>query len=168
MEFFTRGEVAAITGLEKAVIKNWTTGRPLLITPSIKQAKGVGTRNYYSIEDIYLFAVAGALAKKGLPLDQVQAVIDKVRTEWSRSVYVEANLLIIDDREDWLDAELVPERLGLAQYLKDFTSEQDEIITVRYVINLKSLIRRIDENVKTLIGGSPAGPDKLHPEDVQS
>lgn len=81
METFTRGEVAWILQMPEAKVKNWTIGRPLKLSPSIRTAKGTGSRNLYNIEDLYTMAVANELSKGGMALELVGLVIEKVKSE---------------------------------------------------------------------------------------
>lgn len=76
---FELSEVAEILHLPASRVKNWTIGRPLTITPSVRQAKGTGSRNLYGADDMYLFALAEELNAFGLVPRFTQQVLDRVR-----------------------------------------------------------------------------------------
>lgn len=46
--------MAKVLGMPLTKARNWTIGRPLGIPASVRTATGTGTRNLYSIEDVYL------------------------------------------------------------------------------------------------------------------
>jgi hypothetical protein len=79
METFTRSEVAFVLGMPEAKVKNWTIGRPLKLTPSVRTARGTGTRNLYDLGDVYTMGLANELSKAGVSLDLVDFIIRKVK-----------------------------------------------------------------------------------------
>ncbi len=84
MEVFELSEVAEILAVPKARIKNWTIGRPLRIRPSVRAATRKGTRNLYSVEDVYLMGLADQLRDDGFAPETIQAVLKKIRRDVSR------------------------------------------------------------------------------------
>ena len=76
MDVFTLGDVAEILQVPKSRIKNWTIGRPLKIVPRVLAGKGKGSRNLYSLEDLYLFALVNQLYADGLSNNAIQYVVD--------------------------------------------------------------------------------------------
>lgn len=73
MEIFELGELAKLLGMSLTKAKNWTIGRPLTIEASIRTATGHGSRNLFSLGDVYLMGVANELSHAGL----AAAAIDK-------------------------------------------------------------------------------------------
>ena len=73
---FTLGEVAEILEVPKSRIKNWTIGRPLKIIPKVRAFRGKGSRNLYSLEDVYLLAFVNQLHNDGLSNKLIEYVID--------------------------------------------------------------------------------------------
>jgi hypothetical protein len=66
MRVFELPEMAAILDLDVAKAKNWTNGRTgLEITPSVRPAGGTGKSALYSLQDLYLMAVATEFSKSG-------------------------------------------------------------------------------------------------------
>ena len=59
-------EMADILDIEIAKAKNWTNGRTgLIIKPSIRESTGTGKSDLYSLEDLYLMALANEFSKGG-------------------------------------------------------------------------------------------------------
>ncbi|HEV2200228.1 MAG TPA: hypothetical protein VGR73_10435 [Bryobacteraceae bacterium] len=72
MQVFELPEVASILGLDLTKAKNWTNGRTgLLIEPSVRKATGTGTRNLFSLSDLYLFGVAQAFSGAGFAVNAI-------------------------------------------------------------------------------------------------
>lgn len=78
-KIFELSEVAEILHLPASRIKNWTIGRPLTITPSVRPASGTGSRNLYNTDDVYLFALAEDLNEFGIVPRLTQQVLDRAR-----------------------------------------------------------------------------------------
>src|SRR4051812_4256554 len=72
---YMQSQVAEILGMPLAQIKNWTIGRPIEISPSLR-ARGTGSRNLYDNDDLYKFAAAAHLYADGLSARAIQAVLD--------------------------------------------------------------------------------------------
>jgi len=78
MEVFTIGEVAEILHAPLSRIKNWTVGRPFKIVPRIMAAKGKGSRNLFSLEDVYILALVNQLHMDGLSNKVIPVVLEEV------------------------------------------------------------------------------------------
>ena len=104
-QVFEMSEVADIVGAKLATVKNWTIGRPLRITPSIRIAEGAGRSNLYSREDIYRFALANELHKAGMTPKRIAEVLNQLRgdlaqIEWIRIWRHGKDLKLRTDRND--------------------------------------------------------------------
>src|SRR5437762_201021 len=75
LQVFTLGEVAAILQLPKSRVKNWTIGRPLKIIPKVLAAKGTGSRNLYSIEDVYVMGFIKQLSEDGFSSKTIKQLL---------------------------------------------------------------------------------------------
>jgi hypothetical protein len=95
-EIFDRAAVAKIVGLDYAVVKNWSTGNPIRITPSIYAPNRRGAQSLYSRTDIYLFELAKQLSVLGIALEAIAKAFAKVNLRWldadERGVLVLARL----------------------------------------------------------------------------
>ena len=65
MPAFDLNAMAKLVGIKVTKAKNWTVGRPFTIPASAYQASGRGSINLYSIDDVYLMAVANEFSKAG-------------------------------------------------------------------------------------------------------
>lgn len=110
MPFFELGEMARVLEMPLTKAKNWTNGRPLWITPSIKAASGYGSRKLYSEDDLYLMAVADALSKSGMAANAIKLLLDALPTDWRK-----AEVLVAWRPGQWLAPK--PEEQTVAQRL---------------------------------------------------
>ena len=78
VDVFSLGEVAQLLKVPNTRIKNWTIGRPLRIVPRILAAQGKGSRNLYSLEDVYVFALVNQLYKDGFTSAVIKCVLAEV------------------------------------------------------------------------------------------
>lgn len=69
MKVYTRIEAAQAAGIHPAVVKNWSTGKPITITPSIRNEGKRGSLTLYSEEDVALIKRVAHLEKMGFRLD---------------------------------------------------------------------------------------------------
>lgn len=79
---FGRAEIARILGIDYAVVKNWSSGKPLRIAPSIRAPGRRGKENLYSLSDLYRMGAAAALLAGGLKIETVVRVMQRVEDEW--------------------------------------------------------------------------------------
>ncbi len=86
MEIFELGEIAKVLGMPVTKVKNWTIGRPLKIEPSVKTASGHGSRNLFSLEDVYLIGVANELSKAGMAAKAIGKLVDAVKTKFPNGI----------------------------------------------------------------------------------
>ncbi len=65
-----------------ATAKNWTVGRPFTIPATAYQASGRGSINLYSIDDVYLMAVAHEFSKAGFAANAIGKLVESVQTKY--------------------------------------------------------------------------------------
>jgi DNA-binding transcriptional MerR regulator len=78
IETFERQEIADILGLKYSLLKNWTSGRPLTIKPTIHSPSSPGKQPLYSREDVYRFALARQWSKAGLTFGAVEKILNRL------------------------------------------------------------------------------------------
>jgi DNA-binding transcriptional MerR regulator len=78
MHVFELSEMAALLGMSQIKAKNWTAGRPFKIPASVRTATGTGSRNLYSIEDVYLMALANEFSKAGFAAKAIGRLLEAV------------------------------------------------------------------------------------------
>jgi hypothetical protein len=80
MHTFELPEIAALLNMNPAKAKNWTNGRTgLVIEPSIRKASGTGSRNIYSLQDVYLMAVAQQFSTAGFAAKAIGKLMEAVK-----------------------------------------------------------------------------------------
>jgi hypothetical protein len=130
-------EMIQVLGMSATRAKNWTVGRPFKIEPSVRTASGQGSRNLYSLEDVYLMGVADELSKAGMAGNAVGKLVTALKTKFPRGlgdvetlhITRAANLAYrIETREDRVPADAV----------------------VRFTVDVRGLRDRIDREVEKL------------------
>lgn len=121
--------------MSAAKAKNWVSGRPFKLKPSIRTATGHGSRNLYSLEDVWLMGVANELSKAGMAANAIGKLVGAVRAKLPHGLASVDALFIsrgkkgtyrIETREDRLPADTV----------------------VRIVIDVRRLRDRVDREVR--------------------
>ena len=143
MEIFELSEVARILEVPKARIKNWTIGRPLRITPTIRTASGKGTRNLYSVEDVYVLTLANQLNEDGFSPKAIQAVIKKVRPR-AKLIGKYYSQLVVSSPGRVLKIEFLSGDLTVA--LSEALAGQAGVVS-RYILDLKAVREWIDSRI---------------------
>jgi hypothetical protein len=82
MQAFDLTDMAKVVGMTFAKAKNWTVGRPFTIPASAYQATGRGSINLYSLEDVYLMAVANEFSKAGFAAAAIGKLVDVLRVKY--------------------------------------------------------------------------------------
>ena len=141
MEIFELSEVAEILEVPKARIKNWTIGRPLRITPTIRSGKG--TRNLYSVEDVYVLTLANQLNEDGFSPKAIQAVIKKVRRE-AKLIGKYYSQLVVSSPGRVLKIEFLSG--DLTKMLSEALAGQAGVVS-RYILDLKAVRKWIDSRI---------------------
>jgi hypothetical protein len=132
MDIFELGEIAKILGMPLTKVKNWTIGRPLKIEASVKTASGQGSRNLFSMEDVYLIGLANELSKAGLAAKAIGKLIEAVRMKLPNGL----------GGVDTLYVSRGP-KLGYRIETRENRVPEDAI--VRITINMSSLRDRIEK-----------------------
>jgi hypothetical protein len=133
-------EMIEVLGMSPTRAKNWIVGRPFTIEASIRTASGQGSRNLYSLEDVYLMGIANDLSHSGMAAAAIGKLVTVLKAKFpdglaevdTLHVARGANLTYrIELREDRLPADSV----------------------VRLSIDVARLRRRVDQAVKRLRRG---------------
>lgn len=82
MPAFDLNTMAKLVGMTPARAKNWTVGRPFTIPASAYQASGRGSINLYSIDDVYLMAVAHEFSKAGFAANAIGKLVEAIRAKY--------------------------------------------------------------------------------------
>jgi hypothetical protein len=113
-------EMISILGMSPSRAKNWTVGRPFKLEPSIRTASGQGSRNLYSLEDLYLMGIADELSHEGIAAGAIGQLVAALRSNHgltdADTLYVSRgpnSAYRIEHREDRLPADSIV-RLSIA------------------------------------------------------
>jgi len=80
---FELAEMAKVIGMPFTKAKNWTMGRPIRFRASLRSGMGTGSRNLYSLDDVYLMGIAYECGKAGMAAKAIGRLIDAVRGKFS-------------------------------------------------------------------------------------
>lgn len=113
---FEYSEMIRVLGMSPAKAKNWTVGRPFKIEASIHAASGQGSRNLYSLEDVYLMGIANELSKAGMAANAIGKLVEAVKAKFPNGIGAVDMLYVsrgpklayrVETREDRLPADSV-------------------------------------------------------------
>ena len=82
MKSFEYSEMVRVLGMSPAKAKNWTVGRPFKIEASIHTSTGQGSRNLYSLDDVYLMGIANELSKSGMAANAIGKILDALKAKF--------------------------------------------------------------------------------------
>jgi DNA-binding transcriptional MerR regulator len=136
MHVFELSEMAALLGMSQVKAKNWTAGRPFKIPASERTATGTGSRNLYSIEDVYLMGLANEFSKAGF----AAKAIGRLLTE-------------IDAQRLAQMAWLTVWRAGsLKFHVREGKGQPPEGVLLYHRVNVGAMVKGIDKEVEGLRG----------------
>jgi hypothetical protein len=118
--------LARVVGIPILQARNWTSGRPLRIKPSVRAAIGKGSRNLYDTTDVFKIAVANRLRQYGQSFKLIQYVLDHVdlRTFGEQGNY-------------WLILRISAD--GIEHEVREADTEQGGLTTVEYAVDCLNL-----------------------------
>lgn len=136
MQSFDLNQMAALAGIGYAKAKNWTVGRPFTIRASAYQASGRGSMNLYTIEDVYLMALAQEFSGLGFAAVAIGKLVEAVQAKFPK--LAEVPRLTV-----WR-----PKAAGVFK-----VAEGQEKPTEMYLwvtVNVRELVQRVDTKAKKL------------------
>ena len=86
VQTFEFREMIRELGMSASTGKNWTVGRPFKLEPSIRTATGHGSRNLYSLGDVWLMGVANELSKAGMAANAIGKVVGAIRAKFPKGL----------------------------------------------------------------------------------
>lgn len=129
---FEYSEMMRVLGMSSAKAKNWTVGRPFKIEASVHAASGQGSRNLYSLEDVYLMGIANELSKAGMAANAIGKLIEAVKAKFPSGLGAVDTLYISRGPKLAYRIEARADRLP-----------KDDI--VRFTINVRELRARVEQ-----------------------
>ena len=129
---FELAEMAEVLGMPLTKARNWTIGRPLSIPASVRTATGTGSRNLYSIDDVYLMGLANEFSKAGFAAKAIGRLVETV------------------DAKQLAEAEwLTVWRAGsLKFYVHEGKTPPPEGVLLWHTVNVGRLVKLIDKAVE--------------------
>jgi hypothetical protein len=79
IQTFEFREMIDVLGMQATKAKNWSAGRPFKLEPSIRTATGQGSRNLYSLDDVYLMGIANDLSLSGMSAGAIGELVSALR-----------------------------------------------------------------------------------------
>src|SRR5579864_8524486 len=132
MHVFELSEMATLLGLSQVKAKNWTAGRPFKIPASVRSATGTGSRNLYSIEDVYLMGLANEFSKAGFAAKAIGRLLEAVDAKRLAEM-------------DWLT---VWRAGSLRYYVHEGKAPPPEGVLLWHTVNIGRLVKVIDRAVE--------------------
>lgn len=134
MQAFDLTDMAKLIDMTFAKAKNWTVGRPFTIPASAYQATGRGSINLYSLEDVYLMAVANEFSKVGFAAAAIGKLVEALRVKYPS--LGAAPLLTV-----WR-----PKAGGKFEIAED----QNELTAVRVLVDVPKIVQAINQSAEKL------------------
>jgi len=134
---FELSEMAQVLGMPLTKARNWTIGRPLSIPASVRTATGTGSRNLYSIEDVYLMALANEFSKAGFAAKAIGRLLEAVDAKKLAEM-------------DWLT---VWRAGSLKFHVHEGKTQPPEGVLLWQTVSVGRLVKLIDKAVKGLRKG---------------
>jgi hypothetical protein len=145
IEIFELADIAAILGVEKSRVKNWTMGKPFSVRPSVRTSSGTGSSNLFSRNDVYVLALVERLNSAHVPSTEIQRMLEEKRGQLTDDSFWKDHYWVVirrSGREVWFD-------FGFdAQSTINITLDPQNDVTSFEAVNLQSLV----EAVSTKIG----------------
>jgi len=139
LEVFEIADVAKIVGVPISRIKNWTIGRPFRVRPTVRAARGKGTRNLYSTQDVYILGLINQMTVDGIAPSTIQQFLWTLQ----RSLELKQALLL----KPWLVLRVYGSRVQIDLVNDEiasqtFSTRTDESFG-RYILDLGRLLDQI-------------------------
>src|SRR5207245_1472423 len=135
IKVFELAEMAELLGMPLTKARNWTIGRPLSIAASIRTATGTGSRNLYSIEDVYLMGLANEFSKAGFAAKAIGRLLEAVDAKRLAEM-------------DWLTVW----RAGTLKkfHLREGRVQPPEGVLLWHTVNIGAMVKGIDKAVERM------------------
>ena len=148
LQIYELADVAAILGLQKSRVKNWTIGRPFSVRPSVRASFGKGSRNLFSRNDVFSFALVKALNERGAPVDAIQKMLERFAGDLPNDALWKGRTWLVLKRANRdVSCDLFePEDMG---YINLRIEAEDEIVC-SYMVNLASIVDAVSEKINAL------------------
>jgi hypothetical protein len=79
VQVFELSDLVEVILMPPSTAKNWTSGKPVRLEPSIRPASGTGSRNLFSREDLDRMALAWELSKSGMAAKAIARALGSLK-----------------------------------------------------------------------------------------
>ena len=152
IEAFDRQQISTILRIPYALVKNWSTGRPLSIQPSIHAPSQRGKQSLYSREDVYRFALAQFWAERGMNFAAIAELLSHLKSEWL-STKARGTLLVVQltdaTRLVHFPRNAEVKAMEHAEQLLDSRKKDGDMF---HVLRLGNILDEVDEKIKAAKG----------------
>jgi len=143
LQIYELADVAAILGIAKSRVKNWTIGRPFSLRPSVRASFGKGSRNLFGENDLYCFALIQRLSDVGAPVAAIQSILDK-QWDLARDAFWEDQNWVVIKRQGHhssYEVNIAPESTF------NVPLEPEDEVFCFYAVNLKSIVDTVSKKI---------------------
>jgi DNA-binding transcriptional MerR regulator len=117
--------------------KNWTVGRPFKLEPSIRTWRpGQGSRNLYSLDDVYLMGLANELSEAGMAANAIGKLVEGVKARFPSGLGSVDTIFI--------------SRSATLSYRIETREDRLADAVVRVAVDVRGLRDRIDRDARKL------------------
>ena len=128
-------EMADILGIDLAKARNWTNGRTgLTLKPSIRESTGTGKSDLYSLEDLYLMALANEFSKAGFAAKAIGKLVESIQAKFD-------SLTEVSSLTIWRTKAAGPFRLAEGR-----ERPQDAVLWM--TLTVRDLLKEVDQKVE--------------------
>src|SRR5437868_2817124 len=137
--------MAELLGLDYNLVRNWTSGRPFDIKPSVRTARKKGAANLFGVNDVYRLAIAAYLLVSS-NFQVVREVLPKVREEWfDKSERGRLFAYRANSSADEISVEHIPQSKPASAAIKDYNLLDSQWHSS---IDLKRLLDEFDMKIE--------------------
>jgi DNA-binding transcriptional MerR regulator len=144
---FDLSEMARIVGMSATKAKNWTSGRPFKLAASIMQASGRGKSNIYSLNDLYLMAVAEEFSRAGLAAKAIGRLLEALQKGFPNGIAEVSKLTVWREQH-----ESQGQRLKF-HVLSDRDRPGSKSAQVWHQLDVKGLVKRLEKAIELVREG---------------
>ncbi len=151
IQAFDLQEMTRVVGLSATKAKNWTSGRPFKLPASIVQASGRGKSNIYSLDDVYLMAVAEEFSRAGFAAKAIGRLLEALQERFPDGIAGVSKLTI------WREQRGSKEQRLKFHVLSDRDQPGSKSAQVWHQLDVKGLVKRIGEAIDSPRRGKGRG-----------
>jgi DNA-binding transcriptional MerR regulator len=149
-DIFFKAEVARILEIPQTTVKSWTIGLPLNLHPH-RSGLGKGSRNIYSVNDLYRFSFANQLRGDGIAPSVIQSVLDELGQDFESLKFVLVTSEVGQRRKN--DTKIRLEKISHSQFEKEQWEAVSSLANSfgAHVVHVAAIIHDVDRRVEKFL-----------------